>query len=376
MPENRCQIQTYLLPSGSVSGVLCGRFLHLPMSTERISSEKLFSTYRAVLMGLAMLGIMLHHFDKLEGMHYTFFPFDFAGPAILWWGVEIFFFLSGLGCYHSCCKSGTWVFYKRRFLRILPAAFIAGIGKLCIMQAPLQFFDIRYLLGINLWFIEAYFVYILLLPPLIRVLNARNCIRVPLLCLLSVVLMFAVDMAGNVLPSGWVCRFHEMITRSPAFILGAVWAYLYSRKRDILSKVAWPLQLVLMAAGAGAYFYLLEGPPQFHRGPINIIVILALMIPFVTYWLACLISILARYRFFRPIQTCLSWMGTLSLELYLVHEFIFARFEATSLSHLQPVWFLLLLFSISFLAAWLLHVCAGRLIMLIKEFSSRREKQA
>ncbi|WP_245741019.1 hypothetical protein [Akkermansia glycaniphila] len=60
------------------------------MHTARISSEKLLSTYRAALMGLAMLGIMLHHFDKLEGMHYTFFPFDFAGPAVLWWGVEVF----------------------------------------------------------------------------------------------------------------------------------------------------------------------------------------------------------------------------------------------------------------------------------------------
>lgn len=346
------------------------------MYTARTSSENLLSTYRASLMGLAMLGIMLHHFDKLEGMHYTFFPFDFAGPAVLWWGVEIFFFLSGLGCYHSCCKSGAWVFYKRRILRILPAACIAGICKLCVMQAPLQWYDIRYLLGINLWFIEAYFVYILLLPPFIRLLHAPGHIRIPLLLLLLAVLVFAADLAGNVLPSGWVSRFHEMITRSPAFILGAVWAYLYSRKRDVLAMVAWPWQMVIIAAGAGAYFYLLDGPPQYHQGPVNIIVILAFIIPFVTYLLARLFAFLSHYRLFAPIRSFLSWMGLLSLELYLVHEFIFERFASSSLSHLPPLCFLLILFIISCLCAWLLHVCARKLVQIVAKFATHEVKQA
>lgn len=327
-------------------------------------------------MGLAMLGIMLHHFDKLEGMHYTFFPFDFAGPAVLWWGVEIFFFLSGLGCYHSCCKSGTWVFYKRRILRILPAALIAGICKLCIMQAPLQWYDIRYLLGINLWFIEAYFVYILLLPLLIRVLHAPNRVRLPLLCLLLAVLMFAADLAGHVFPAGWVSRFHELITRSPAFILGAVWAYLYSRQRDVLAMVAWPWQVVIIAAGSGAYFYLLEGAPQFHKGPGNIIVILAGIIPFVTYLLARLFSALSKYRLFSSVRSFLAWMGMLSLELYLVHEFIFAQLESSVLSHLPPLCFLLVLFLISCLSAWLLHVCARKSVQIIAKLTSHEVTRA
>lgn len=362
----------FLLPLELATDMVIPRFQLSPMYIERDSSEKLFSTYRAALMGLAMLCIMLHHFGKLGVMHCFLAPFDFAGPV----GVEIFFFLSGLGCYYSWQKRGTWVFYKRRFLRILPVAFLAGLCKLCILQPTWQLSDLRYLFGINLWFIEAYFVYILFVPVLMHILLVRRRIGLPILLLLAILMVFSNNIALHILPMGWVGRFHEMLTQAPAFILGTVWAYLYNRKYDILSKMAWPLQLVLVATAVGAYFYVVEGAPQFHQGPFNIIVILAVMSPFLIYLLVYFFVVLSLFRLFIPIQTGLAWMGTLSLELYLVHEFIFEQFSTSVLAHWSPLWGLLILFGISFLSAWLLHVCARKSVQIVAKFASHETKQA
>ena len=82
---------------------------------------KLLSTYRAELMGVSMLMIMLFHTVgglSVPGLSFKpFLCFDF--------GVEFFLILSALGCTYSLDKNNVVIdFYKRRLKRIIPTFII------------------------------------------------------------------------------------------------------------------------------------------------------------------------------------------------------------------------------------------------------------
>ncbi len=73
------------------------------------------SKYRDALMGVAILWVMLHH----SGLNLPnpFFVIKRSGYC----GVDIFMFVSGLGCAYSLNKNNdAFMFYKRRARRILP----------------------------------------------------------------------------------------------------------------------------------------------------------------------------------------------------------------------------------------------------------------
>ena len=79
------------------------------------------SRFRGELMGLAILFVMLFHVsvprtDMFFGLHRI-------GNI----GVDMFFFLSGVGLWHSWTKnSDTMRFYQKRLLRIYPAWLIVA----------------------------------------------------------------------------------------------------------------------------------------------------------------------------------------------------------------------------------------------------------
>lgn len=91
-----------------------------------------FSTFRAELMGVAVILIMASH--TLGG---------YAAYGII--GVEWFLFLSVIGQYYSLKKnSDSYSFYKRKILRILPAYLIVAIPYFLIKYpSSLKDFVIR-----------------------------------------------------------------------------------------------------------------------------------------------------------------------------------------------------------------------------------------
>ena len=87
------------------------------------------SRHRGQLMGVSILFIVLFHI----GLPRTdaFFGLKRMGNV----GVDLFFFLSGIGLWYAWCKRPeTWHFYQRRLLRILPAWLVvawAGTPAIC-----------------------------------------------------------------------------------------------------------------------------------------------------------------------------------------------------------------------------------------------------
>src|SRR5574344_1355419 len=79
------------------------------------------SRYRGELMGAAMLFIILFH--VLLPRSDMFFGLRRIGNV----GVDMFFYLSGIGLWFSWMKKPSLKhFFKRRFLRVYPAWFIVA----------------------------------------------------------------------------------------------------------------------------------------------------------------------------------------------------------------------------------------------------------
>ena len=85
------------------------------MDARRIEWASL-SRYRGVLMGIAIIMIVLFHVALPRSS--AFFGLKRMGNM----GVDIFFFLSGIGLWFAWTKRPELLhFYRRRLLRILPA---------------------------------------------------------------------------------------------------------------------------------------------------------------------------------------------------------------------------------------------------------------
>lgn len=121
------------------------------------------SRHRDALMGVAMLWVMSFHY-RLQ----TPFICKFAGYGYT--GVDVFFFLSGLGLYFSMRKNeDTRLFYWKRMKRIFPLFFVLG-AIACLLYGSFDGYLWRHTtLGfwtdgvITSWFIPAivtcYFLY-------------------------------------------------------------------------------------------------------------------------------------------------------------------------------------------------------------------------
>lgn len=148
------------------------------MSTNQISQE--ISNNRSFLMGIAMLSIMLFHQGWIYGWNPFFAFFHFFGN----WGVDIFFFVSGFGCYYSLNKDGDIAsFYKRRLLRMLPICIGCGLFRYIIDHTlpvgvggyPTGVHEVSSdwmtILSWDRWFIPVIMVYYLLMPVLFCVIE-------------------------------------------------------------------------------------------------------------------------------------------------------------------------------------------------------------
>ena len=90
------------------------------MDARRIEWASL-SRYRGVLMGIAIIMIVLFHVALPRSS--AFFGLKRMGNM----GVDIFFFLSGIGLWFAWTKRPELLhFYRRRLLRILPAWLLAS----------------------------------------------------------------------------------------------------------------------------------------------------------------------------------------------------------------------------------------------------------
>lgn len=271
----------------------------------------ILSQYRTELFGLSALLIVFFHFHVWQIIpEYTKYIFRFA-----FGGVDIFLFLSGIGlCYSIEKNSAIKSFYLKRFLRIYPSfaqATAIGLfaGRYTIATAVLMFTGLTYWMAPFISVREGFWYIALIIPlyvafpfvyRLLNKLSIKKCITIFAgLLILPYIVHFSF---GE--------HYDYALTRIMPFMLGC---FLFV-KRNKLHNIGMPLIIssILLFVVLNTYS-LLSGGANILKTLVQLSM-LGLIAPgfsllFALFLSHCNIFIL---RF-------LNWLGTMSLELYLVH---------------------------------------------------------
>ena len=336
-------------------------FCHLATKDMK-STSTLISENRTYLMGISMIIIMFFHqyfvsdsiILKVVGLYGNY-------------GVDVFLFVSGFGLAHSLQKNSIPIFYKRRLLKIIPACILIGIIKILITDfAPSSitflkeeaFTNLRYgwrtLFGLDLWFIRA-ILFLYLITPLINLAFDRfnKMVVLALGFLIGTLLVYFYPFHDGIID--WVAP------RIPAFVFG-----MYIAKKDFTqtkSTIITSIILIICAVVLKAVVFMeIPNRPAFARCDMTY-VLFAAALP-----LVCTIMIwLKKYLSAIRLTPAIYYIGGITLEIYLCHEFLFkCTYNLLQNSKLPLNWGGI---AIAFAASIL---CAATTKYLIATFLSRR----
>lgn len=265
------------------------------------------------------------------------------------WGVDVFVFVSGFGLYWALARkktAGVVDFYRRRLLRIVPAAVVAGIVLYLVGRAPWLG-----LVGLNLWYIRTILLLYLVAPLIYRLLVSRR----PGLVMAGCVCVSVVGVLMGV-PGLASCPFETQTTvtwtlsRLPAFAAGMFIA----RVNWDVKSLCNPRYAAFFSVALAALLYLhyrrhISGSfsSYLHLLPY---ILLALLVPG-----CCLLVSRAWSRVPEILRRLVEFFGIYSLEIYLVHEAVFREVAALTM----PVYLKFLLgYGASVVLALLLHDAA------------------
>lgn len=288
------------------------------------------SKVRTPLMGFAMLWIMCFH----AGL-------DVPVLKVLWsggyGGVDLFLFLSSYGLYRSMKRNvgGTGLFLKKRLLRILPGYYVALffwflVGGSWDWTALLQkvsmlgFYIPPLRWDFFLWYVPGILLLYLMFPFLYKN-RARFERKGTVLLLIASVLLL------NALLVCWIDA-HDynkyglllLVPRIPVFVFGLIWA---DKEDVIIEKIADRKKLFsqLVVLMLVAYAFILGSRywmPELQRS-----MFMLAFFPFV-FVLPGIAVLFVRFYDSMPafLKGVLVFCGTYSLELYLVHQDMYAVF--------------------------------------------------
>ena len=225
---------------------------------------------RNSIMGFAILWIVFFHSDVVFSI-----PLIKLFKSIGYGGVDIFFFLSGIGIYFSLMKDPRPVsFYKKRCLRILPLfvpiiilfyiliaftmnwSFSSAIeftqGLIGNMLFFGSFIGLKYQF---LWFISALMCFYLISPPLYHLSKSINENRINLSFVLLIIVLFQIPFLFN------DYDLLMLISRFPIYFLGMLVASISQNPKKHINQ--W-LTIVLMLIGWIILGLMLISPDEYH----------------------------------------------------------------------------------------------------------------
>lgn len=257
------------------------------------------STYRTAIMGMAILFIMGYH------------------SGVIWqgrFGVEMFLIMSGIGISFSLSKKTPLLeFYKKRVKRILPCFILCGSLFYLLVK---HYVFIDYLQAITTysfwvdgvkwaWFIPVIFVYYLISPFVSK-------LSVDQILIMGGGLILLLLLFNEYLPKS----IGIMLRRLPSFLFGLAIGKIIMSDRKKISQFEFKSYIGVLLFLAG-YFILIV--LRFLDLSNNAYLIIPYL--FLAFGLSLITVLMCKHQnLFRRV---LELFGTVSLELYMIHEFFF-----------------------------------------------------
>ena len=275
----------------------------------------LLSRCKSELMGFSILLIMAFHTAGGVGIPLLNFKPFLCGDI----GVEFFLVLSAMGCYFSMAKNpDTFSFYKRRLMRLLPTfivavalaaiilSMISGIDGWTYFLANVTFYSLLKNGDITYWFMAHIMLCYLLMPLLYKVSQTSLCLG--LMFLLSIG-CFA---AASCLATTDSSVLNVSLCRYPIFLISIPLAVLIYKNRTTEMVVGGGNSaLLILIFLTGVYVAVTLSI----HGPLSKYMIYFFVSIPMLVGLSFVINLLKD----TVIGRALSFVGSISLELYLLH---------------------------------------------------------
>ena len=282
-------------------------------------SFNIFSRYREMLMGLAIISILIFHYTEdcsLVGINYVGFV-KYYKTYIGSSGVDIFLLLSGLGLYYSYSKNNNLKdFYIKRIKRVLVPYFIIAIpvyiwydliylsdGILSLLK-NLFFVTLFTNNNILFWYIFFIIICYLLFPLIFKFIHRDNSyVGSFKISLIIILFLLGIFLIYKFYP-GIFNSYNIMLLRLIPFILGILLGKMSYRSTKI------EYSFILFILGIGTIVLI-------RRNLIYNRLFLFIFLLSIFFWIIYFLDFLKNKE--NIIVRFFSFFGKYSLEIYLVH---------------------------------------------------------
>lgn len=274
----------------------------------------LLSKYRTTLMGIAAIFIILCHIPQYGvEVHHTLRSILIYGNI----GVDIFLFLSGLGCYYSLSKNTKLsIWYKKRFFRIfIPYTLIQIpfwlyyiiLGNFNILNEFIIYSTIVFWIWhLGAWYIALLIPLYLLTPFIYKVLHNKKYIllkTIAIIVFLVIMCNISIENIHNKPLYEFLKNIQWAFSRIPSFIIGISIAPLINKNIKVnttfilISSLTLYIIIHLIDATIFAWWCLVP----------TILIIMVILFEYIK------LDIISKFIY---------WMGTVSLESYLANIYL------------------------------------------------------
>ncbi|SFB76175.1 acyltransferase family protein [Butyrivibrio sp. YAB3001] len=339
---------------------------------------KSVSKYRSVLMGLGI--IWIYYFHSAPSLEKGTLIWYFWRQGYT--GVDLFILLSGFGMAYALTKNPVtdiksyFSFEGKRFLRIyagfLPATFLIALvdnwTKSVILGRITYFEQFTENLYIHLWYLGVILVLYLIVPFYHKLFGlSRNKLRFTCMAVGLAMLLGCITI-GRVREDIVSAAF----TRIPIFFIGIYWGYLSQNDGGTLEekshfKKRLPVYAMFAAGVVLTYLAVMDWHPaignidsyythwfMFHYSRL-------LFTPSLILIMVDIIGVVDKIKAGKALNKALSYIGTITLEIYCLHEWILLKCADLQVSIDTIRWELSAIFLVFFLAVGI-HKFADDLI--------------
>ena len=266
------------------------------------------SVFRTQIMGLAALMIIACH-APASGVKMPYILTRFMGLGNF--GVDIFLFLSGLGCYYSLINNvrGIFYYFKRRLSRLmipyllisLPfCLFYLLVGRDNLLDTMFCLTTLEYwLFHKGAWFVAFMIPIYMISPVLYKICDGTNKSWI----YVAILIFFTTYLSSIPSYNSVVLNMQSALLRLPSYLIGMAIAPYCMNKKNI--SIGWGVILIF------CYFVFMA----LHISQYAIWAI----IPIIMYMSVLLVKQLSRIQIVKAFVTL---MGNISLESYLTNIYI------------------------------------------------------
>lgn len=313
-------------------------FLGSSLSKRREWQEEPLSLDKAkAVQGFAAVAIILHHLaQELAGNAGAIGFFNELGVLF----VGIFFFFSGYGLYTSLSTKENYLkgFLKKRFVTILipfylciivftVAAAISGtqfnpIQLLCVLSG-------WSLINANMWYIVEIVILYIAFYVIYKLIKNRTAATVVMTIFVAAMITGSFLLAhGKDMSCSFWFQGEWWYNSTLLFVIGII----FSKHSDLIRRIArkgyailLPVSAILVAVFAWLTNYALSHYSYWSEIPggdpayMDKLCCLSVQLPFVIFFVCFVLLVMMKVRFGNPV---LKFLGSISLELYLIHNLI------------------------------------------------------